>query len=481
MTAMIYEIGRGRIALKARLAGLRDEQGRTWNQVAVEGTWSGHSAGEFSFNREVFEQIVENFARREDTIPLTYGHPDDVEASRDGAAGWIHDLRLGETESGKLALFALMEFNDRARAQVEANEQKYCSVVVSFESVDGVTGEPIGPQLHEVGLVLSAFISGMTPLAASDAGRIQDSGRVALKDSKLDLNEILKRAQKELPEGFTRDQLVAFIDAEEQKAVAIAGAEPDEAPAEDPVEDVAAGEEKPAEVVEAGDQPTDTVEADLAPIEEQEEDSAAAAWLDSLAAELNIDMPALLGRLDESRDAVLSVLSDIPEDGVVSEDPAAMGAYADKITKKLSASEVKCGQLVQERDAANEKLVKLQFEKDVDLALFERKITDAVKAELIELHAEAPTFACKRLSAAMGSDKTVVPVGKVRNEGTPSDAGDIDSAAPTREEAIAKAEETIRLRAANEGVTLRTKDLRSQSYDLAKATSPEAFGIKTKA
>ena len=429
MTAMIYDIGRGRVALKARLAGLRDEKGRTWNQVAVEGTWSGHSAGEFSFNREVFEQIVENFARREDTIPLTYGHPDDVEASRDGAAGWIHDLRLGETETGKLALYALMEFNDRARAQVEANEQKYCSVVVSFESVDGVTGEPIGPQLHEVGLVLSAFISGMTPLAASDAGRIQDSGRVALKDSKLDLNEILKRAQKELPEGFTRDQLVAFIDAEEQKAAAIAGAEPDEAPVEEPVDDVAASNETPAEVIEAGDQPADTVDLEAEPDAVADEgDAMVLDTIKGFAEQAGMDVPALLAIIQERLPAML----DAPEDGSVSDDPAAMGKYADGLATKLSASEVKCGQLVQERDAANELLVRLQFEKDVDLALFERKITDAVKAELLELHAEAPAFACKRLSAAMGSDKTVVPVGPGRSPGTPSDAGDVDGGVRSR-------------------------------------------------
>lgn len=461
------------------LAGKKEADGTVWNEIAYVGQWSGHPSGNFQFTSEIFNQLVKNSTRRKDAMPVRHGHhdPHDPIASQMaeylGQAGWIQELKVEKNEEGKQALFGRMKWTDRTASKIEADEFRHCSVVVTFNGIDEVSGENIGAELIELGIVGAAFLTDMTPLAASRAGRKHTRALAQNKDPKLELNEIIKRAQKELPEGFTRDQLVAFIDAEEQKAAAIAGAESDEAPAKEPeVDDVAAGNETPADTVDLEAEPG----AEPGAVED-EGDAMVLDTIKGFAEQAGMDVPALLAIIQERLPALL----DTPEDGGVSDDPAAMGKYADGLAMKLGASEVKCGQLVQERDAVNDKLVRLQFEKDVDLALFERKITDAVKVELLELHAEAPTFACKRLSAAMGEKGTVVPVGKVRNEGTPSDAGDIDSSAPTREEAIAQAEETLRLKAASEGTTLRTKDLRSQSYELAKATNPDAFGIKTSA
>lgn len=166
--------GTGRHALWARRNGrifalrgrLSDVTQGAWNQVAYEGQWAGHAAGRFQFTREIFEQILRNFGRRKDHIPLTYGHPDSERASYMGAAGWISELKLGTDDEGRLALFAKMNFTERAAAQVKADEQRYCSVVVAFEATDEVSDEEIGAELLEVGLVLAAFLDGMRPLSA---------------------------------------------------------------------------------------------------------------------------------------------------------------------------------------------------------------------------------------------------------------------------------------------------------------------------
>jgi phage I-like protein len=137
-----------------------------WNQIAYEGQWAGHPSGKFQFTDEVFGQLIRNFRRREDQIPLTYGHPDGERGSFMGAAGWISDLRIGADDKGRRALFAKMHFTERAATQIRADEQRYCSVVVSFGARDEVTDDEVGAELLEVGLVLSAFLDGMRPLSA---------------------------------------------------------------------------------------------------------------------------------------------------------------------------------------------------------------------------------------------------------------------------------------------------------------------------
>lgn len=166
------------IRLTGRVRLTDGERVESWNQIAYEGEWRGHPSGEFKFTRADFEAIIANFRRREQGIPATFGHPrDSVQAALAGQAGRVVDLRIGEDPKGRGAsLEALIRFTPRAAEMVRAGELEHCSVVVGFESVDEVTGEEIGPELYELGLVVQPFLADMRPLQLSASSR----GKVSL-------------------------------------------------------------------------------------------------------------------------------------------------------------------------------------------------------------------------------------------------------------------------------------------------------------
>lgn len=405
----------------ARIAGEREADGSVWIQCAYEGSWQGHGAGAFELTREVFEQVVRNFERRSDDVPVIHGHPGvgSDAAAHMGAAGWISALKIGEDDQGRVALFARTKWTERTAGKIAADEYRYCSVVLAFDSIDEVTGDEIGAELLELGIVPAAFLDGMSRLAASRAGRKQTRALAQNKDPQMELNEIIKRAQKELPEGFTRDQLFAFIDAEEQKAKAIAGDKPEPNAPDEPAEDVAASA-APADasdVVAAADAPM----PEDAPADGAEDALAAEGLLvdfaHALAGELNMDLPALLASFEENRDGIMAALGAAPEEGT-----AADGEALAAMSASHSGAVVSLARVEAERVELSKRVADLEHKNE--LAAFEVELSrhcvagvikDQTRIELMATATDADygnkalTVARKQLGAIMEKGDNMPP------------------------------------------------------------------------
>jgi phage I-like protein len=138
-----------------------------WIQLAKPGTFRGHRAGPFELNGDVFGQIVSNFKRDGQPIPIDHEHqselpPGDLGPEGAPAQGWIRDMKI---EAGNL--YGLVEWNPKARNQIRANEYRYFSPAINFRAKDRVTGEIIGARMSSGAMTNSPYLAGMAPLAAS--------------------------------------------------------------------------------------------------------------------------------------------------------------------------------------------------------------------------------------------------------------------------------------------------------------------------
>jgi phage I-like protein len=458
----------------ARIAGTVEADGTRWQQIAYEGEWYGHSNGDFQLTAEIFDQIIKNFDRREDDVPVIYGHPGvgSTEAAHMGAAGWISELRRDVDDKGRQALFARVKWTERTAAKIKADEYRYCSVVIYFDSVDEVTGENIGPELLELGVVPAAFLDGMTRLAASRAGRAQ-ARALARKDLEMSDKELIAKAMKELGDDFTLEQLLKVVEAEKQKQAALSGdaSEDGEEPAEDIEASDATGE---ANVVEAADMPTEDVEG--APSEEQDAARGAAAdVMERLAEMKGVDLPAAIAFVEE----MLEQIATMP-DGEAGAPMAEMSKSHSKTIVELGKVSKRVAEL-EARDAAREiELQHARFDVSLSRHVTDGHITDAEANAFREMStdedygAQALTVATKALSKRL-KGAPAAPKGRVYKAGKPSDGPRSLGVEMTQEEAMSAATDAVKKEAAKEGVSLSRKDLRSRSYAYAKANFPEAL------
>ena len=151
----------------------------TWNQIAREAEFLGHGQGPVKFTREVFAEIVRNFAANGNgEVPLDYEHtserlPENVAVVGVPAPGWITKV---EIRNGGRELWALFKWVDAdAVRYVREARYKYVSPAINFKSRDKVTGRPAGARLTSVALTNHPFIEGMQPLAADDRSRALDA------------------------------------------------------------------------------------------------------------------------------------------------------------------------------------------------------------------------------------------------------------------------------------------------------------------
>jgi phage I-like protein len=391
--------GHNRIGLTASVIGLvASDSDRAWIQIAVEGVWEGHPSGPFTFNRKVFRQIIGNFKQAANPLPLTYGHPNSETAALMGAAGWIHNL-----EARGNALWALVEFTDRAASMVRKGEHKWCSVVVGFDSTDRESGEEVGPELFEVGLVLSPFLDGMTPIELSRAAGAVTA--LAAEGTNMNDVELLKAAIKELGDDADLAKITRWVEA--KKALAAVESGEGEEPAE--------GEEPPPEMA-AGNEPDEPVEL-AAPVEaatdigvEPAADDAAtgdmaAAAMEALGAALGTDAAGAMAALEENMEAVVGVLQGAPASGGEadaaaaaglarsgSETVAALSREVKTATAELAAAraELATDKLAHRLDLAERDGVIIPAQRDYcerlgksDLALLEEHLTAAAKSPAV--------------------------------------------------------------------------------------------------
>lgn len=132
-----------------------------WVQLCKLGVFKGYAEGEaFDMNASAFEQMIHNFERQQNAIPLKYEHPMYAVGEPIPAAGWIHKLRVeGEW------LMGFCEFTERAAKLIRAGEYRFTSIVFDLDARDRVSGEKCGAVLYEVGIVNNPFIDGQTPLS----------------------------------------------------------------------------------------------------------------------------------------------------------------------------------------------------------------------------------------------------------------------------------------------------------------------------
>lgn len=147
---------------------------KTWNQIAKYGDFSGHAAGPFAFDEDVFATIIRNFyATANRAVPVDYEHgteQTDPSSSiyQDGApaVAFIRELQ----SRGEGGLWGLFEWVDPQAVQyVRQGRYRFFSPAVVFDAVDGASGAPIGAKLVSGGLTNRPFLDGMEPLAARDA------------------------------------------------------------------------------------------------------------------------------------------------------------------------------------------------------------------------------------------------------------------------------------------------------------------------
>ena len=144
---------------------------RTWNQIAREGEFRGHSQGAFRFDAACFERIIANFrATTNQRVPVDYEHtsevlPENVAQEGVPAVAWIVDLE----HRGANGLWALFEWVDAKAVQyVRDRRYLYVSPAVVFDAIDKATGQRIGARLTSVALTNHPFLDGLAPLVASE-------------------------------------------------------------------------------------------------------------------------------------------------------------------------------------------------------------------------------------------------------------------------------------------------------------------------
>lgn len=183
-----------------------------WVQIAKQGTFRGHSAGEFTLDAAVFAQIISNFERTTNRrVPLDFEHASEMDASSGDiptrgapAQGWITQLAVRDDGN----LWAFTEFGDLASEYIRKGQYRYISPAIVFGARDPVTGEKIGARLSSVAITNSPFLDAMQPLAAK---RTDDAGPTPL--------EALRDALK-MPDEATAAQCAAAFAALEASKTA---------------------------------------------------------------------------------------------------------------------------------------------------------------------------------------------------------------------------------------------------------------------
>lgn len=351
------------IRLTGRVRLADGERVESWNQIAYEGEWSGHAAGPFRFTRETFERIIANFRRREQGIPATFGHPrDSVQAALAGQAGRVVDLRIGEDHKGRGAsLEALIRFTPRAAKMVRAGELEHCSVVVGFESVDEVTGEEIGPELYELGLVVQPFLADMRPLQLSAAHR----GATHERKLAMSIKDILLKAAEELADDASLEAVEAYIEGAMKQAAAVEG-------------------ELDTEAAESAEMASDV--AAEPPMGDAE--MMAQQWKDfgAKAAEaLGTDEAGALAAMQERMDEILALLSGGADGGTSADDVAAMSKDVLALSRRIKELEADLEARRKSEAETKEAARLVACEARIDAAIGEGRLAKEARDAMVRL------------------------------------------------------------------------------------------------
>lgn len=345
-------------ALSSRLKpqALGDDAPRRWMEIAYEGQWAGYHRGKFEFTREHFAQMVENFDARKNWVVVHFGHPS-PRARESGlplpAAGWIRQLEMRKRDDGKWSLWVFLELTELAASMARKGELKYCSVVASTNSIDRESGDDIGAELHELGLLNDAFLDGMEPLPLE-----LGTNPVALaagKESvmKTDI-EYLQAAIKKLGPEASMDRVIKLVAAMKNVDAAAEGKDGEGGDSGGSVEagakTVEAGATVQAGEGDAGGEGGEGGASDAAA------GDAAAQVVGSIADAAGMSPDDVIAAMGEQVDAIATLLKGQPADGTAADAVAVMAnKRAAKLQKSLAEEKAKTKalevQLAAQRDA----------------------------------------------------------------------------------------------------------------------------------
>lgn len=311
------------LVLRSLMPMVREGASTTWVHVAFEGEWKGHRDGAFEFTPSTFKQIVRNFERSPNPVPMDYEHSIEF-ATHAPASGWVQKLEVRQGNDGRAHLWAFCELTDKAAEHVRAGEYRFCSGVFDFGATDLVTGEEIGCAMDSLALVNSPFIRGQQPIRLS-----QRAGKRALGAKHMTFTkEALLAALDQIDsDELSHEQLMAAADfaaakdadpaeAAESEAPMADGMEEEEQPA--PMADPPAGEDDDEEELPLSEGAADAgpataageaVEAAESEAVGEEPASAEAGVLESALESAGLDMASLLAALQENADAFKQLVS----------------------------------------------------------------------------------------------------------------------------------------------------------------------------
>lgn len=405
------------VQLRSQLPLIGDGGNKThWFQIAKCGHWKGYPGGEFGFDEASFDRIIANFEAQANPVPLTYEHPDKESGQPVPAAGWIHKLeRRGDQ------LWAMAEFTKRASEMVRAGEYRWPSVVVVAESIDRVSGEPIGHELIECALTNTPFIDGMTAIRFS---RVPARGQEGFK---MNIQEKLAklRAELELDDKAGVEQMVKALQAYDSLHQAVSG-KPDAPSDSGDAMDIAASSDHPdapeaIELADGAEPPSEEMPAD--------EQTAMAEQVAALLTELSgTDLAGTLAILQERAEEFQALFAGAPEDGMAAEEAVAASREFAKnriaaLSRKLEDGDKKVVEL-------SKRISELEFEKverRIDDAIAAGHLLDSDRARTIKLARRAPDLLDEFLDDKAANP--AVPTGKKVSAATPNvadDGSDID-------------------------------------------------------
>jgi len=179
-----------------------DKKSKKWQQIAMTGSWEGHSAGKFSLDVLDLEKIVKNFKAMGLDVVVDYEHQS-LYGEKAPASGWIRHPNGLKVEDEKL--FALIEWTQEAKAQIKSGEYRYLSPTLVAHATDPKSGEDVGWMLHSVALTNTPFFNELPPIAAKNQqtkenDTMSKEALEALQAENETLKEQLKQTQQTLKE-----------------------------------------------------------------------------------------------------------------------------------------------------------------------------------------------------------------------------------------------------------------------------------------
>ena len=183
-------------------------------QILRTGSFHHRQHGNFVVDDAIMSQIQGNF--QVDRVPLDYNHGSTgTNPDATLAAGWVKNLTTQQIDGddAHTALMAEVEFTDRARQHVAANEFRYISPEFTFSWTNPQTGAASGAKLLAVALTNRPFLPGMLPVTLSDDGWMYDDNK-ALEAEIDDKVMALGESLSDLVEDVTRSFYSTYRDSE---------------------------------------------------------------------------------------------------------------------------------------------------------------------------------------------------------------------------------------------------------------------------